>query len=61
MNEYATQMSQSFENELQKIASSKIANKSWLLPAVAGSLATGLVVQAEKDRRLGRRVRVQQG
>lgn len=65
-DEYATQMSRSFEDELQKIASRKVANaatqtgKSWLLPAIAGGVLTGTAMRAEKDRRLGRRLRVQQ-
>jgi hypothetical protein len=60
MEEYAKQMSRSFENELQKIAEAKLAG-NWLLPLAAGSVLTAAALRAERDRKLGRRLRIQQG
>jgi hypothetical protein len=63
MNEYTERMSQSFQNELDKIAMYKVAKGggNWILPAAAGGLLTHMALQAERDRRIGRRYRVQSG
>lgn len=64
MEEYVKQMSRSFEDELQKIAEAKLASKGgggWMLPLAAGSVLTAAALRAEQDRRLGRRLRIQQG
>lgn len=61
MNDYVERMSQSFSNELEKIAAVKVAKSSsgWMLPMAAGGLLTATALKAEQDRRLGRRLRVQ--
>lgn len=64
MSNYVERMSQSFASELEKIAAVKVARKGgagWILPAAAGALLTATAMQAEKDRRMGRRFRAQRG
>ena len=58
MSDYAEKMSRSFETELQKIATAKVAG-SMLLPAAVGGGLTLMALKANKDRRLGRRLRMQ--
>ena len=63
MSNYVERMSQSFASELEKIAAVKVAKKGigWMLPAAAGAVLTATAMQAEKDRRMGRRFRAQRG
>jgi hypothetical protein len=61
-HEFINRMSTSFQNELQKIASSQKTSslKKMLLPAAAGVVAWEGIKRVEKDRKLGRTLRRQQ-
>lgn len=59
-NHYHEAMAAAFEDELEKIAISKDTAKTIGLVG-AGAVGTEVVRRAERDRRMGRAVRIQNG
>jgi len=57
--DYLEKLSSAFEDELKKIANNVVAAKV-LVPVAAGMVLHSLLSQANRDRQMGRQLRVQQ-